>query len=985
MIDSSPTDKTAMSNEQILSIVQELSGIGQVVKLDSNRSLDLNKPDTVYLVTAGYIDVFAVKSVGGDSQGPRMNIIRADSGSLILGLLSDDKSSDIGFIGVSGAKTELLEFRLKDLMALVQGSENKTLLVSLVDDWIKGLQACLCPKLGQKPVSFQEIKSGAAQKIDPETVLGARHGLFWVSNPDAAWSFLGQSDLGDVSRKRTLPITKYSWVVVDEQSEISSKTTLELVGDIDQAMDCMADFHELVFSLVRLQYEKRISEQTRIIVQEQDQEKRLVESALENLSSTINKDHRDFRDFRGKPLLDACQMVGAHIGIKFVQRASDQKGMGDPLKDLCEASRVRVREVILTGEWWKKDHGSFLGFMSDDDRPVAILGMKPGVYVLGDPGNLSRKRIDRELASSIKPLAYTFQVPFPPKALNAWDLVKFSMKGLAPDIWRNIGFGIIVGLLGLITPIATGILIDDIIPSEDRSQLLGLSAAFVVTAICITLFQFVQALAVLRIEGKASFLVQSAVWDRLLALPVTFFRQYPAGDLANRTLGIDQMRQLVSSQAMSTILAAVFSIFQVGLLFYYSIQLAIVGIVLAVITLIVPVICLFLQLKYQRPLYNLLGKIQAFNLQVINGIAKLRISAGENRMFHRWAGMFSTQKDLSYKSGVAGNILAVSMSSVTLAGAFTMFTWTFFSTDKTLHAMSPGHFMAFISAFTSVLGSAFSTLTTIFPMMQVKPIYERTKPILSTLPEVKPTAAYPGELSGHIELSRVSFRYNPDGPPIIKDFSLEINPREFVALVGPSGSGKSTLLRLLLGFEQPESGSILYDGQDLTKMDVKAVRRQIGVVLQNGVLFSGSIFENIVGSSPFTLNEAWQAARMAQLEDDINSMPMGMNTVIGEGGEGLSGGQRQRLLIARAVVRQPRILFFDEATSALDNERQELVSQSIEKLEAARLVLAHRLSTIKNAHKICVIVDGALVELGNYDELMAKGGVFADLAKRQIV
>jgi ABC-type bacteriocin/lantibiotic exporter with double-glycine peptidase domain len=270
-------------------------------------------------------------------------------------------------------------------------------------------------------------------------------------------------------------------------------------------------------------------------------------------------------------------------------------------------------------------------------------------------------------------------------------------------------------------------------------------------------------------------------------------------------------------------------------------------------------------------------------------------------------------------------------------------------------------------------------------MMQVKPIYERTKPILKALPEVNNTASYPGELTGHIEISQVSFRYNPAGPLIIKNFSLEIMPREFVALVGPSGSGKSTLLRLLLGFEEPETGAILYDGRDLTKLDVKAVRRQIGVALQNGILFSGSIFENIAGSSPLTLNEAWEAARMAQLEDDIKDMPMGMNTVIGEGGEGLSGGQRQRLLIARAIVRHPRMLFFDEATSALDNERQELVSKSIEKLEAARLVLAHRLSTIKNAHKICVIVDGEMAELGNYDELMSKGGVFANLAKRQIV
>lgn len=983
MVDNS-SKTNLVKSDQIASILEHLAGSGQTLKLEGNRSIGLNKPGSVYFVGSGYIDIFAIRNPDADVLGPRLNIMRVEPGQLIFGLSADEKLHDIGFIGVSGGRTELLEMTIEDFLGQVGSADVKAPFISMIETWVKGLLENLCPRLGQTPVAFKEIAPGSSVEITDQAILGVRQGLVWVITANGTAGFMGRSELSDFSKDRILPVSKHSWIVADHCS-ISISTTVDLIQDNKGLAKALTDFHGLVVLLVRLQYQQRITEQTRMLVQEQDQEKRLVESALETLSSAIIKDRRLFKDFRGKPLLDACQMVGTHIGITFVQKPDDQKGSVDPLRNLCEASRVRIREALLTGKWWAEDHGSFLGFTVDDNRPVAILCMKPGFYILGDPQDGSKTRINAQQAARIKPVAYTFQVPFPEKALNAWDLVKFSLKGSAPDIWRNLGLGIMAGLLGLITPIATGILIDDIIPSEDRFQLLGLSAAFVVSAICITMFQFVQALSVLRIEGKAGFLVQSAVWDRLLALPVTFFRQYPAGDLANRTLGIDQMRQLISTQAMSTILAAVFSVFQVALLFYYSIELAIVGIVLTLISLVVPIICLVLQLKYQRPLYDLVGKIQAFNLQVINGIAKLRISAAEKRMFHRWAGMFSRQKELSYKSGIVGNVLGVSVSSLTLAGTLVMFTWSFFSMDKALHSMSPGNFMAFISAFTSVLGSAFSTLTTIFPMIQVKPIYERTKPILKALPEVKQTAAYPGELSGHIELSQVSFRYSPSGPLVIKNFSLEIMPREFVALVGPSGTGKSTLLRLLLGFDQPESGAILYDGQDLTKLDVKAVRRQIGVVLQNGLLFSGSIFENIVGSSPLTLNEAWEAARMAQLEDDIKNMPMGINTVIGEGGSGLSGGQRQRLLIARALVRHPRILFFDEATSALDNERQELVSESIEKLEAARLVLAHRLSTIKNAHKICVIVEGELAELGNYDELMVKQGFFYDLAKRQIV
>lgn len=986
MVDNSIENNSAPKDDQPVSILNYLSGCGQTIKLDSNRSISLNKPGSVYLVSSGRLDIFAIPNPDADVAGPRLNIMRIDSGQLLFGFSNEKLGErDIAFIGVSGTKTELLEMSVGDFLNKALSSQDKTPFIVMIENLVKGLLANLIPKLGSSPVTFREVTPGLAQVFGDHSTLSVRHGLFWVSHTGGVFSFIDRPELSDLLKDRIAPVSRGSWINVSENCSVSVETTDDLCGDIGRLTTALSDFHDLVVHLVGIQYQQRMTDQASMLVQEQDQENRLVETALEKLSSTIIKDRREFVALKGKPLLDACQIVGSQSGITFVQIPQDQKGSGDPLKDICEASRIRAREVLLTGKWWKEDHGSFLGFMDEEERPVAILEKKPGVYILCNPVDGTKTRVNEALAGRIRPVAYVFQTPFPEKPLNAWDLIKFSMKGLGPDIWRNIGFGIMTGLLSLITPIATGILIDDIIPSEDRSQLIGLSLAFVVSAVCISLFQFAQALSVLRIEGKAGFVVQSAVWDRLLSLPVTFFRQYPAGDLANRTLGIDQMRQLISTQAMTTVLASVFSIFQIGLLFYYSIELALVALVLTAISLIVPVICFLLQLKYQRPLYDLLGKIQAFNLQVINGIAKLRVSAAERRMYHLWASMFSKQKELSYKSGVAGNVLGVSVSSLSLIGTFVMFTWIFFSTDKALHSISPGHFMAFISAFTGVLGSAYSTLTTVFPMMQVKPVYERTKPILKALPEVRQKAAYPGELSGHLELNKVSFRYYPDGPLIIKNFSLEIQPREFVALVGPSGAGKSTLIRLLLGFEQPESGSILYDGQDLAKLDVKAVRRQIGVVLQNGLLFSGSIFENIVGSSPLTLNDAWEAARMAQLEDDIKDMPMGMNTVIGEGGDGLSGGQRQRLLIARAIVRRPRTLFFDEATSALDNERQELVSKSIEELEASRLVLAHRLSTIRNAHKICVIVEGEVVEMGNFDELMAKGGVFSELAKRQIV
>ncbi|HEY9805050.1 MAG TPA: ATP-binding cassette domain-containing protein, partial [Candidatus Obscuribacterales bacterium] len=209
-------------------------------------------------------------------------------------------------------------------------------------------------------------------------------------------------------------------------------------------------------------------------------------------------------------------------------------------------------------------------------------------------------------------------------------------------------------------------------------------------------------------------------------------------------------------------------------------------------------------------------------------------------------------------------------------------------------------------------------------------------------------------------------------------------PGEFIAIVGPSGSGKSTLFRLLLGFESPQIGQVFYDRQNLLSLDIHAVRRQIGVLLQNSRTNTASIFENIAGNALITMDEAWEAARHAGFADEITAMPMGMHTVVSEGGSNLSGGQRQRLLIARALALKPRILLFDEATSSLDNQTQAIVSESLKKLQITRIVIAHRLSTIQDADRIYVLEAGRVVQQGSFQQLMSQEGLFFRLMQRQI-
>jgi ABC-type bacteriocin/lantibiotic exporter with double-glycine peptidase domain len=389
----------------------------------------------------------------------------------------------------------------------------------------------------------------------------------------------------------------------------------------------------------------------------------------------------------------------------------------------------------------------------------------------------------------------------------------------------------------------------------------------------------------------------------------------------------------------------------------------------------------YLQLRYQRRETEMVGKVSSLVLQLLTGIAKLRVAGAEMRAFAVWAGQYSIQKANTAKAQSAANALLVFNSASTVLTSLVVFAAVVYFLGG---SVSTGDFVAFNVAFAQFLYASADITTAFTNIFQAAPFYERAKPILRTLPEVDTEKPDPGVLRGRVEINHVSFRYDPDGPLVLDDVSLRAEPGEFVAIVGPSGAGKSSLFRQLLGFEEAEAGSVYYDDHPLSELNVQAVRRQMGVVLQNGRLMSGTIFQNITGVSQLTMDQAWEAARMAGLDRDIEMMPMGMFTFLGEGTSAISGGQRQRLMIARAIASKPRILLFDEATSALDNRTQAIVSSSLENLKATRIVIAHRLSTIMNADRIYVLKDGLIVQSGTYTELMEREGPFRDLAARQI-
>ncbi len=682
----------------------------------------------------------------------------------------------------------------------------------------------------------------------------------------------------------------------------------------------------------------------------------------------------------------ACRLVGRQAGIEVRQPSQEARIHATPLQALARESGFRYRKVALTEGWWKFDSGPMLGFLGDSQdqeaHPVALLQDSGKQYIAVDPRTGRQQKIDRTTKNELSMFAYSFYRPMPTRPLTVFDLYTHGLFSTRKDQIMLFGMAALGGLLTLLTPITTGIIFDSIIPEADRSGLLFIGAILLAVAIARGLFEITSSIATIRLSGKADYALQSGIMDRLLSLPVSFFRKYTAGDLAERTLGINSIREILSGVTIRSVISGVFSLFNLILLFYYSPELAWIALGITAFSVMAVAGTAWLQIRYQRAIHQLHGRLSGMVLQFITGVSKLRISGTEDRAFVKWAEIFSTIRNFSFKARTANNHLQAFTNVLPLISMFILFAWIVFNSLQ--YQLSTGKIIAFYSAFTQFQMALVQMALALISSLQVIPLYERAKVIFETCPEVDEKKAPPGELSGDIELNNVKFQYAADGPLILENISMRIRAGEFVALVGSSGSGKSTLLRLLLSFETPVSGSIYYDGQDLAGLDVTALRRQLGVVLQNNMIQAGNIFENIIGASTLTLDDAWEAARMAGLEEDIRAMPMGMHTMIPAGGGTLSGGQRQRLLIARAIVHKPRILFFDEATSALDNTTQQQVSSSLEQLNATRVIIAHRLSTIVNADRIYFLENGKIVQQGTYQELINQPGPFADLARRQL-
>ncbi|MFQ5731439.1 MAG: NHLP bacteriocin export ABC transporter permease/ATPase subunit [Planctomycetaceae bacterium] len=955
----------------------EKDGINRAV--DGKNVLPLDDSESLWMVRTGRVDVFAVPFGDGNRRGARVHLCRARPGQILCGC--DSSSPDLPrliAVGLPGSEVVALgpSRRAEFLSDAAAAGE----FVDALETWIEDLTAAISQR--RLPANAALLEPGDEAGYRGGVTAGPAHGVAWIVDADAETQFLGRLHMPAASTNGAFPVSASGWIETDGPTQLKTATTAALLRE-SRLWTGLQSFHEVILTAAAENRKQSVAAERKRLDDKRRMERQQSEAALFQLAAAASPKADDGLSSDADPLLSACRLVGERTGITIAKpQKSGEQSSGDPVDVIARASAVRVRRVVLSEGWWRDDNGPLLAFLKEGGRPVALLSRSPSRYEIVDPVTGTRTAVDRETSATLQTFGYTFYRSFAPKRLTAKDVFKFGLHGTRRDWLFLVAMGIAAGLLGLLIPAATGWVIGTVIPGAERSQLLLVVLALTVASAVAVLFEFVQGVAMMRIETRMDSSVEAAVWDRLLNLPASFFRKYTAGDLAMRVMGVSYIRQAFTQSATSSLLTFLASFVYFALLFYYDVGLAILA--TAVFFVIVGVTCVaaWIQLPLERSRQRDRGKVWGILLQLFTGISRLRVAGAENRALAYWARHYSRQTKTSIRSQMVSNNLESFLAALPVAAPLVIFaSVALFPSEK----LSVAGFLAFNVAFIEIIGAAVSMSGTLSAVIDVVPLFERAQPILATVPEFDRGKRDPGDLTGEIEINHASFRYDRDAPLVLDDVSLHIRPGEFVAFVGPSGAGKSTILRLLLGFETATTGSIYYDREDLAGLDQLAVRRQIGVVLQDSKPMPGDLLSNIIGSAPLTQDDAWEAARLSGLDKDIEQMPMGMYTFLSDGESTLSGGQRQRLLIARAMVKKPKIVFFDEATSALDNVTQAKVSQSLENLKATRVVVAHRLSTVINADRIFVIDRGKVVQRGNYEELSKQPGLFADLVKRQVL
>ncbi len=676
---------------------------------------------------------------------------------------------------------------------------------------------------------------------------------------------------------------------------------------------------------------------------------------------------------------NAIEVILKYYHLKSREVPQSIRDMNEQLEFLFRPHGIMRRTAILEEGWYKDAIGAMLGTFKEDGSVVALVPTGLTGYSYYDAKTEQFVKITKKNQDIFNNEVYAFYKPFPLKKLGLGALFKYILGTISPADYVMIAAATLaVTLIGMFSPKISNTVFSTVIESESMQMLFAITVFSVCVSVGSLLFKVARNLITARVNTKMNLYIQAATMMRVMSLPASFFKKYSSGDLSSRVNGVNSLCSMLVSAVLSTGLTSIFSFIYIAQIITYAPALVGPAIFFTLLTLGFSLLTSYVQMRVIRKRMAIGGEESGMTYALVTGVQKIKLSGAEKRVFARWGNLYAKSMELMYNPPMFLKINSVIELAITLTGTLVMYYMAVKSN------ISVADYYAFNTAYGMVSGAFMALSGIAMTVSNIKPILERVKPIMDAVPEVSEGKQVIDRLSGAIELNNVSFRYNDDMPYVLDNLSLKIRAGQYVAICGKTGCGKSTLMRLLLGLETANKGAIYYDGRDISQIELKSLRRKIGTVMQNGKLFQGDIYSNIVISAPqLTLDDAWEAAEMSGVAEDIRRMPMGMHTLISEGSGGVSGGQRQRLMIARAIAPKPKILMFDEATSALDNVTQKIVSESLDSLKCTRIVIAHRLSTIQHCDRIIVLDKGKIVEDGSYDELIAQKGFFAELVERQ--
>ncbi len=957
---------------------------GEVRSLASNSATTFLDASRMWIVHSGTIELVGAPFEGAKVAGHTRSLFRVPSGGPILGMAPSESAH--GLLGVaSGGEVVIEEVSLP---VSIGAKELEPGWTSLFDEWSRDVSSVLVAGR-EMPTSVSRLDGSGSITLYNKDVFSSDPNETMMLLVRAGQLCLTGIDKLTLQQGEGVLLSPDAWLEVSsEQAEIDFWPLAESTGQ-PELLQTLLTLQRLFGGYLRDAEQVRAANEAAMYKRSSEQIRMKSEAAFSDLADVLNP--RERFSSRETDLLTAASIVGESLAINITApfASEDLTRVADPLDAIARASRVRSRMVLLGYDWDTRDTGPLVAYLEEEGErvPVALLPYSNG-YEFVHPRRLQREPVTDEVKNILCPDAYSLYRILPDQVNGVLDLLRFTAHGRFSDVLFILLVGVAATLLGMVVPKATGTLVDSAIPYSDFSLLWQLALVLLAAGVAQVTFIWVQMMTTVRAGMLSEINAQSAMWDRILKFRPTFFRQYSSGDLQSRASAVSEISRELSGAALRPLVSGVLAVLNLGLLAYYSAELAQLAILIGAVVLLITLVVGHYIRQLSWVLHDLEGSFKGLVIQMVGAVPKLRVAGAEQRAFNHWVANYTEQ--LRLKLGVQRLQDFITVFNSVLIPICSMFLfWKSVgliigvpSADQT--ALSTGDFIAFNAAFMLYLKGWSDVSNTVVSVLDAVVKGRRIKPLLDGRPEVSLDAVDPGRLRGHLCLENVSFRYAEEGPLTLDNISCEIQPGEFVAFVGPSGSGKSTILRLLLGFEECEQGRILFDGQDLSGLDVLAVRRQIGTVLQHGRLNTGSIFENISNNSKISHAEAWEAIADAGMTSDLENMPMGLHTMVAEGGGNLSGGQRQRLLIARALATRPKIVFFDEATSALDNKTQSIVSSALTRRKVTRVVIAHRLSTIQSADKIYVLNNGRLIQSGGFKELSENEGFFRNLVMRQL-